>query len=146
MQPLPIQRHSFASLIAIVACASVNAFSAVICAENPKTQEGEPVEGECVWFDPSIRSAADGPRRVNVWFDRQFLGDGDPYERRIREFGGIGRRELRSRTVTLRQGLSENSFAGAKDALDGLAARGEIHDTKRHWIVNGFGCTTTPAG
>ena len=124
----------------------VGGVPAVLGSENPQIPGGEAVDGQGVWLDPSIEKAADGPIRVTVWFDRQFLGDGKGYERRIKEFAGTSRRELRTRTVALLKQLSERSYADAKAALDERQAKGEIRDIERHWIVNGFSCTTTAAG
>ena len=132
----------FVVFVATVSCGC----GATSGAENSQSQGGEVVEGEGIWLDPSIESAADGPVRVTVWFDRQLLGDGKAYERRSKEFAGKNRRELRTEIVALLKRLSEVSYAAAKGALERRAAKGEIRDVERHWIVNGFSCTTTAAG
>lgn len=117
-----------------------------VLGEEPENSAGEPVAGAGTWISPSLENPSDDLVRVTIWFDRQFLGDGTACERRIAEFKDLGRRELRTRTVSLLKKLSESSYAAAKDAIDALSATGEIRDVERHWIVNGFSCTTTRRG
>jgi subtilisin family serine protease len=133
-------------LITLLVFSMVPASFAGPGAVNPAIPGGDTVDGQGVWLDPAIEKAADGPIRVTVWFDRQFLGDGKAYERRIRECAGIGRRELRTRTVALLKQLSGRSYADAKDALYERLRKGEIREIERHWIVNGFSCNTNAAG
>ena len=149
--PSKMKRHPFPRfltihLVAVLVLSISDGGFAAQDAGSPQIPGGEAVEGKGVWLDPSIENASDGPLRVTVWFDRQFLGDGKAYERRAREFAGMGRRELRTRTVALLKQLSERSHAAAKDALDERLGKGEIRDLERHWIVNSFSCTTDAAG
>lgn len=111
--------------------------------EKHDSAGGEEVAGEGVWMASSLEKPGNDPVRITIWFDRQFLGDGHAYERRIKEFGKIGRRELRTQTVTLLKQLSDHSYATAKDSINNLLVKGEIREVERHWIVNGFSCTTT---
>ena len=141
-----LPRHPMRSLFAGLALLTAAGIFPASGAENLQFQNGEAVEGNGVWIDPTIGTAAEGPIRVTVWFDRQFLGDGKAFERRTKEFAGASRRELRTRIVALLKQLSERSYAAAKDALTERLANGEIQEIERHWIVNGFSCTTNAAG
>ena len=141
-----LPRHPMRSLFAGLALLTAAGIFPASGAENLQFLNGEAVEGNGVWIDPSIGTAAEGPIRVTVWFDRQFLGDGKAFERRTKEFAGASRRELRTRIVALLKQLSEHSYAAAKDALNERLGKGEIQEIERHWIVNGFSCTTTAAG
>lgn len=112
----------------------------------------EPVSGEGVWVDPKLREGnvnrrlSVGELTIKVWFDKQFLGTGDAYRRRVAEFSNAKRRELRALMVKDLQALSEASHAVANDALQTLQDDAVIRDLQRHWIVNGFTCKTTIAG
>lgn len=113
---------------------------------GPGIIDAEPVSGEGVWIAPSLEKTPTETVRVTIWFDRQLLGNGEAYARRIKDVGNVGRRELRSRTVAILKHESERSYAAARDSIDDLVATGAIRDVERHWIVNGFSCTTTGQG
>lgn len=107
--------------------------------------EGEAVSGDGVWVAEELGDF-EGERRVTVWFDRQFLGDGEAYERRAKEFAKLGRRELRAEVMTSLKELSEVSFAKAEPELKKLLKGGEVRNLKGHWIVNGFSCMASAKG
>ena len=108
----------------------------------------ESLEGEGVWVSPIRQGNANPARpiRVNVWFDRQFLGDGKAYMRRAKEFSKIGRRELRTRVVKTLKHESARSYAKAKDSIQKLIDDKTIRNFQLHWIVNGFSCASTVEG
>lgn len=107
----------------------------------------EKLPGEGVWKMPSLQNVR-GNRalRVTIWFEDQFLGDGQAYQRRAKEFSDWKRRELRTAVVAALKKTSEQSFAEAKPALDKLTEEGAIRDIEQHWIVNGFSCTVSAGG
>jgi len=112
----------------------------------PTLISGESLDGKGVWIDPALKKESSRSVRVVVWFDRQFLGDGKAYLRRAKELRGIGRRELRTRTIASLKKLSADSHQEAKGDLDKLLKNGTIRNIKPHWIVNGFSCSTTAKG
>ena len=66
----------------------------------------EDLSGDGVWIDPAIKNNPLPLTRVVVWFDRQFLGDGDAYRRRAEEFADQTRRTLRGPVLVLQTQLS----------------------------------------
>lgn len=129
-------------------------------AENPSRTPvtAEPVSGEGIWIDPRIkraglsnnskatRSGTEQKITVKVWFDQQFLGTGDAYQRRALEFSKSKRRELRNDMIKTLQRISESSLKRAKVPLHKLEEAGDISNLQSHWIINGFTCTTTASG
>ena len=107
---------------------------------------GEEVSGKGAWIAPPLLESQRGDQRVTVWFDQQFLGDGEAYERRAKEFSQIGRKALRSRVIPSLKNLSDRSFKKAESELEKHLESGEIRDLKRHWIINGFTCTASQEG
>lgn len=105
----------------------------------------EVLEGEGVWISPNIEQLKKSTRRITakVWFGKQFLGDGKSYRRRAQEFSGFGRRKLRDRVVRTLRELSTSTFAGIEQDLKKLVDAGQISNVQKHWIINGFTCTTT---
>ena len=103
----------------------------------------EKLQGNGVWIDPAFKHRKPRKRdiRITVWFDEQFLGDGDGYRRRAREFSGWRRRELRAAVLKTLKSLSQRSYETARENLESLEEAGTIRDVERHWIVNGFSCT-----
>ena len=95
---------------------------------------GEEVSGKGAWIAPPLLESQRGDQRVTVWFDQQFLGDGEAYERRAKEFSQIGRKALRSRVIPSLKNLSDRSFKKAESELEKHLESGEIRDLKRHWI------------
>jgi hypothetical protein len=83
---------------------------------------------------------------VKVWFDRQFLGDGSAYLRRAKEFSTALRRDLRSKVVATLKKVSDDSYASAEKEILQLIESGSIEGFERHWIVNGFTCSTDASG
>lgn len=137
-----------------VTTTSLLLLQAILSSDAPAQQNGRddlllPVErlaGDGVWVAPEVKGAQGSRLRVTVWFDTQFLGDGEAYERRAKEFSTSLRRSLRKKVIaTLRQ-VSDESYDAAKEALDRLIEKRLIRDFERHWIVNGFSCTTSLEG
>jgi hypothetical protein len=105
-----------------------------------KNLRPEKLSGEGIWIMPARRQQARVPLRVTVWFEDQFLGDGQSYQRRAKTFANWKRRELRSAVVATLKALSDKSYATAKESLDALAKAEAISNLERHWIVNGISC------
>ena len=56
----------------------------VSCAQDAataatKTLPTEKLSGQGIWLMPVLRQQANRPVRVTVWFEDQFLGDGESY-------------------------------------------------------------------
>ena len=83
---------------------------------------------------------------VKVWFDQQFLGDGEAYQRRAKEFANRLRTELRDQVVGALKSASDKSYNSASRELKALLKDRTIENVQRHWIINGFTCTTTLEG
>lgn len=103
----------------------------------------ESLAGEGVWTSPRFETFP--PRverfRVTVWFENQFLGDGQAYGRRAKEFSTWKRRDLRRAVAAALKKASESSWQSAADSVDALVEKKVISDVERHWIVNGFSCS-----
>ncbi len=109
----------------------------------------EKLAGEGVWLMPILKRAAPRqarPVRVTVWFEDQFLGDGESYRRHAKTYADWKRRDLRTAVVATLKELNDKSFAAAKDALDALESKGVVSNIERHWIVNGFSCDVKSDG
>ncbi|MEM1071137.1 MAG: hypothetical protein AAGI63_19685, partial [Planctomycetota bacterium] len=104
----------------------------------------EKLAGEGVWVMPALQRQTTRGIRVTVWFEDQFLGKGDSYQRRAKEFATSKRRQLRDDVITTLKSLSRRSFTAAKPAIDELLGAGSISQVERHWIVNGFSCNVSP--
>jgi len=105
----------------------------------------EKLEGDGLWVAPLPEGPRgyvnrDGFMKVTVWFDYQWLGDGEAYERRAREFSDAKRRDLRKHVTQALKSQSRTSHEAAKAELARLIKKGTIRDLDRHWIVNGFSC------
>ena len=108
--------------------------------ESPDRLSTESVVGEGVWIDPgltAIRSRS-GRAMVTVWFDRQFLGDGEAYGRRAKEFAKWKRGDLRKAVAATLKEISRDSHRRAAAKLKELQSSGKLTDLQKHWIVNGF--------
>lgn len=118
----------------------ISAFQDLVSADEPQVLQTETLADGDVWVDPAITEFRGSRLRAAVWFQDQFLGDGEAYARRAKEFTGTGRRELRKLVQrTLRQ-LSTASRKVAGPSLDALLAAKKISNLEYHWIVNGFTC------
>jgi hypothetical protein len=103
--------------------------------------QAETIKGPKFWIDPRVSQRAESPQRVVVWFNQQFLGDGEAYARRSQEFSGARRTHLRQEMIRLLKDTSDNSFATAEAQLNKLTQSGIIRDLRRHWIINGVSFT-----
>lgn len=108
----------------------------------------EKLAGRGVWIDPRLEAGvAKGARvRATVWFEDQFLGDGEAYLRRTREFRRALRTELSGAVVGTLKALSDKSWEQAEEAIAALVASEGIRNVDRFWIVNGFACGVTAEG
>ncbi|MFP6872737.1 MAG: S8 family serine peptidase [Verrucomicrobiales bacterium] len=107
----------------------------------------ETVSGDGIWVSP-IPGGTTNPTRplvVKTWFDQQLLGDGTAYRRRAGEFTSSKRRPLRERVISALKKASIKSHAAAERQLKALLASGTISNLQRHWIINGFTCSSTAA-
>ena len=109
-------------------------------AQDFEALKTEKIPGEGVWVDPAIAEFPRDRFRVTIWFEDQFLGDGEAYLRRTREFAGIGRTVLRQQVRETLKALSKKSREAARENLDALVEAETISDLEYHWIVNGFTC------
>ena len=110
----------------------------------------ETLPGENVWTTPLAKRLKDETSdrefiMATVWFDKQWLGDGQAYQRRAAEFANSTRRELRTQVIRALKEQSKKSHAASSAELDRLLKAGTIKDLDRHWIVNGFSCLIRPA-
>ncbi len=110
---------------------------------DPGTLWVDPAFGEDPFFGFSAGTVID---RAAVWFDEQLLGDGQAFQRRIDEFAGRPRSELRTDVVRTLKHISTQSFAAARSALDQLEAEGKISNVRQNWIINGFTCELHAGG
>ena len=96
---------------------------------------------------PVLKEGGTGwPCRVVVWFDRQFLEDGDAYRQKILEFSGWKRSDLRRRVVGDLKQLSDQSWKRSGPFLETLVREKKIDQLERHWIINGFSCRVRDPG
>jgi len=108
----------------------------------------EKLEGRGVWIDPRFDGAFGKSKRIRatIWFEDQFLGDGEAYERRAKEFAAAKRTELRVAVTKTLQAIAERSWKTAEKELDALVESEGIRAIDRFWIVNGFSCGVTAKG
>lgn len=113
-------------------------------AATAKILPAETLPGEGIWIMPAPRRPSRRPTRVTVWFEDQFLGDGESYRRRATTFADWKRRQLRGAVVATLKALNDKSYAAAESSLAALIDTGAISGVERHWIVNGFSCDVSP--
>lgn len=109
--------------------------------------KSEQIPGEGTWLDPRFEKLNPNSQvRVTVWFEEQWLGDGEAFLRRATEFESLGRSDLREKTITTLKSASAKAKKKVGSKLKSLESSGVISSLDYHWIVNGFSCTTNPAG
>ncbi len=120
----------------------------ILCtqAKTIKLITTEKIDTKKVWISPKIKTNNKQPINITIWFDQQLLGDGKAYNRRSKEFSKSRRRELRTLVISALKKASDKSYNSAKPDLTKLQESGDIKSLKRHWIINGFSCTTTSKG
>lgn len=108
----------------------------------------EKLPGTGVWVDPGLTAALSRAERVRatVWFEEQFLGDGEACRRRAGEYRGRRRTELRSAVIGTLKATAERSWAAAEKELAAAMEDQRIRAVDRFWIVNGFSCGVTAKG
>ena len=119
--------------------------SVCLSAGQAQTLRTESITTQNVWIDPAIDTES-STQRIVVWFDEQFLGSGDSYEKRTKEFAGQKRSVLRKSVVQTLKTLNKKSIAEIKAALNDLESNGEIMELTPHWVVNGFSALVTREG
>ncbi len=120
-------------LIAFVFCLS--------CTSQPSS---ESLENE-VWLDPALITNASS-QSIVVWFEDQFLENGNSFLEKIGDFDGQKRGDVRERVISLLKAKSERSFKSAENKISELIENGSIIQLKKHWIVNGFSCVADEEG
>jgi hypothetical protein len=115
----------------------ISAKSQVLKTENISTNK--------VWLDPALNVNSNA-QSVLVWFDNQFLGDGNSFSKRVEEFKGQKRSVLRKRMIETLKSISNTSFKKIEKELDQLRNEGHISKLKSHWIINGFSCQVDKEG
>lgn len=113
-----------------------------LTAQNLSTEK---VAEKEIWIDPSIKPD-NGSARIVVWFTDQFLGSGDSYLNRVKEFQGEKRTELRAKVIATLKALNDQSFVQVEEAINQLEESGHLNNLTRHWIVNGFSCEVDSEG
>ena len=94
------------------------------------------------WVDPALTRPQSARRvRVVVWFEDQFLGSGDSYQKRAKEFASWKRTELRSAVMKTLKHTADASFQRAEPQLSKLIEAKTVSGLERFWIVNGFRCS-----
>ena len=105
----------------------------------------EILSGDGIWVSP-IPGGAINPARpliVKVWFDQQLLGDGAAYRRRAGELSSAKRRRLSKQVIAALKKASIKSYNDAEKQLKSLLTNNTISNLQRHWIINGFTCSST---
>ena len=130
----------FALPALLLCCASVISNAQ----QTAKVLPTEKLAGD-VWVSPNVDQLAKSTRRVTakVWFEDQFLGRGDSYSKRAKEFAKEKRRSLREKVVATLQRTSAKTFVRIEKQLAQLEKEKIFSNLQQHWIVNGFTCTTT---
>lgn len=105
-----------------------------------------PAENESqVWVDPAHNPNAD-TQTIVVWFENQYLKNGDSFLEKTEAFKGRSREDLRKEMVSVLKTMSDESFSKIERELAALESENQIFEIKQHWIINGFTCTVTAEG
>ena len=103
-----------------------------------KTLPTEELSGEGIWMMPALQQQVRQTSRVTVWFEDQFLGDGESYRRRASTYANWKRRELRAAVVATLKALNDKSYAAARESLDALVeGRSDLQPSAslgREWL------------
>ncbi|MEP1097406.1 MAG: S8 family serine peptidase [Cyclobacteriaceae bacterium] len=97
------------------------------------------------WLDPALDLNA-GSQPIVVWFEDQFLENGDSFIKMVEKVKGEKRSDLRKRVIAELKMKSYSSFEKVSGQLENLQNVNQIENVKQHWIVNGFTCETTANG
>ena len=98
-----------------------------------------------LWIDPGLNPGNDY-QRVVVWFDRQLLGSGDSYMKRVARMKGQAKSESAKQTIALLKIISNYNFGRVKTALESQQKAGNVRNIDQHWIINGFSCEVNEDG
>ncbi|GAB5555525.1 MAG: hypothetical protein Sapg2KO_51160 [Saprospiraceae bacterium] len=98
-----------------------------------------------IWVDPAYNPDA-GLQTIVVWFEDQYLKDGNSFLKKTEEFNGKSRSTLRKEVVSALKESSNKSFNEIKTQLNAPENADQITAIKQHWIINGFSCTVTAEG
>ena len=96
-------------------------------------------------IDPSHNPNANS-QTIVVWFEDQYLKNGDSFLKKAEEFNGRARGELRKEVMSTLKSISNTSFNKIENKLSSLENSDQITNIKQHWIINGFSCTVTGEG
>lgn len=110
-----------------------------------QTLRTESLSAQDVWVDPAVNPESVS-QWVVVWFDEQFLGSGDSYEKRSKEFAGQKRSDLSKKVVLTLKRLNQKSIGAVKEELAALQSDGHISELTPHWVVNGFSALVSKEG
>lgn len=116
-----------------------------LLAGQAQTLPTESISYQKVWIDPAIDTEASA-NRIVVWFDEQFLGSGNSFEKRTKEFAGQKRSVLSRKVIQTLKGLNQKSIAKVAEALNQLESTGGIKELTPHWVINGFSAVVTSEG
>jgi hypothetical protein len=98
-----------------------------------------------IWIDPAYNSDV-SEHTIVVWFEEQYLENGDSFLKKAEEFNERPRRALRKEVMLALKAMSNKSFNKIKNRLNALENSDHITAIKQHWIINGFSCTVTAEG
>ena len=98
-----------------------------------------------IWIDPTYSPDA-SVHTIVVWFDNQYLENGDSFLKKAEEFNERSRGALRKEVMLELKAMSNKSFNKIKNQLSVLENSDQITAIKQHWIINGFSCTVTAEG
>ncbi|NNC70113.1 MAG: S8 family serine peptidase [Flavobacteriaceae bacterium] len=98
-----------------------------------------------VWIDPAY-SADDSTQTIVVWFEDQYLAQGDSFLKKARGFNGKARSAMRKEVMSVLKAKSNASLNAVRDQLNALESSDQITAIKQHWIINGFSCRVTAEG
>jgi len=132
----------FANSVSTISHANTNQYYAY---NNVAEVSPRPNTTTGAWIDPYYHPI-DTTQTIVVWFKKQYLANADSYLKKITEFKGRKRRDLRTEMVATLKAMSNGSFAKVASNLSTLEEAGLVKNVKQHWIINGFSCTVTTAG
>jgi len=103
------------------------------------------VEKRPIWIDPSYDTAASS-QTIMVWFENQYLEQGDSFLKTAKAFNGQSKGAVRKEVMSALKSRSNQSFNSVKKQLLVAESSHQITDITQHWIINGFSATVTKEG
>lgn len=110
------------------------------CVSNSNIEMKDPV-----WVDPAHDPQANS-QSIVVWFQNQYLPEGDSFLKKVEELKGGKRSVIRKEVMSSLKAMSDQSFEKVRSKLNQLERDGHVSAIRQHWIINGFSCTATREG